>query len=281
MAVAALEETAKTVTGGAFEPPGLALRPIRGFDNLMQMDAYDYDDPHNSQCNGLVDYLRDTAVWNRFQGKSAVRILELGCGTGTFGRRLLTEHDAITVVGVEILPDRLKKLQSLLDESGMSGRYQAVIGDILSPELFAPGSFDVVLAPSVLHHIEHLKQSTLPGNIHRWLRPGGYLLILDPNGANPVLQLSNQVMRRVVRVVKALEPYKWRGETMYSPAYYRRAFRGHGIRPVKSCVGGPWLPVRGTGVPLLGLRNGLNNLVAHLTWGDWHGTAQISIFKRQ
>ena len=241
----------------------------------------DYDDPRNGQCNDLVEFLRNTEVWNQFQKMSAVRVLELGCGTGPFGRRLLAEHASITVVGVEILPDRLDNLHRLLTESGLSGRYQAVLGDILDPALFAPGSFDVILAPSVLHHIERLRQSALPGNIRRWLRPGGFLLIIDPNGANPVLQISNQVMRRAVHFFKALTPYKWPGETMYTPAYYRRTFNGHGIMPIKSCVVSPWLPVHNTGAPLLGLRNRLNNLVAHLTWGDWHGVGQMSIFQRQ
>jgi len=241
----------------------------------------DYDDPRNGQCNDLVEFLRNTEVWNQFQKMSAVRVLELGCGTGPFGRRLLAEHASITVVGVEILPERVATLHRLLGESGMSGRYQAVLGDILDPALFAADSFDVILAPSVLHHIEHLRQSALPGNIRRWLRPGGFLLILDPNGANPVLQISNQVMRQAVRFFKALTPYKWPGETMYTPAYFRRTFHGQGIMTIKSCVVSPRLPLHDTGAPMLGLRNRLNNLVARLTWGDWHGAGQLSIFQRQ
>jgi SAM-dependent methyltransferase len=251
------------------------------YANLSYMFAMDYDDPRNGQCNELVDFLQNTEVWNQFQTMSTVRVLELGCGTGPFGRRLLAEHPSVTVVGVEILPERMDKLNRLLKESGLSGRYQVVLGDILDPALFSPGSFDVILASSVLHHIERLHQSALPGNIQRWLRPGGFLLILDPNGANPVLQISNQVMRLAVRVFKALRPYKWPGETMYTPTYYRRTFCGIGLLPIKSCVVNPWFPVRDTGSNLLGLRNRLNNLMAHLTWGDWHGGGQMCIFQRQ
>lgn len=244
------------------------------------MAIIDYNDLNNAQCNDVVAFIRCTAVREVFDGHRTVRILELGCGTGPFGRRLLTEYPACTVTGVDILPDSIATLRRLLTEQDLTNRYQALVGDAMVPELFAPGSFDVILAPSVLHHFERLAHSPVPGNLHRWLRSGGYLVIQDPNGANPVQQLSNQIMRVLVRYVKALRPYKWVGETMYTPAYFRRVFSGCGFQPVTGQVYGSIMPVRGTGVPFLGLRNALNNIVAQVTWGDWHGCGQLQLFRR-
>ena len=240
----------------------------------------DYNDPHNAQCDDVVAFIRSTVAAAVFGGKQAVRILELGCGTGPFGRRLLTEYPATTVTGVDVLPDSIALLNRFLAEQGLSSRYRGLTGDALDADLFAPESFDVVLAPSVLHHFERLSESPVPRNLHRWLRPGGYLVIFDPNGANPVQQLSNQVMRVVVRHVKALRSYKWVGETMYTPAYYRRVFAAGGFEPVTCRVGTPLLPVRGVGMPLVALRNALNNLVARVTWGEWHGCVQFLLFRR-
>jgi SAM-dependent methyltransferase len=240
----------------------------------------DYNDPHNAQCDEVVAFIRGTEARAAFDGGRATRVLELGCGTGPFGRRLLAEYPAITVTGVDVLPQRIETLSRFLVEQKLVDRYRALVGDALDPALFAPGSFDVVLAPSVLHHFERLALSPVPPNLHRWLRPGGYLVIQDPNGANPVQQLSNQVMRVAARHVKSLRCYKCPDETMYTPAYFKRVFGGCGFESLACQVGNPLLPVRGSGVPLLGLHHALNNLVAHVTWGDWHGCGQLQLFRR-
>ncbi len=244
------------------------------------MPVFDYDDPLNAQCNELMDFVRQTVIQEEFQSGKDIRALELGCGTGPMGRRILAEYPNVHVTGVEVLPERIDALRRILASTGLTDRYQAILGDITIAGLFPEGAFDVILAPSVLHHFEGLRRSPVPGNLRCWLRPGGYLVIQDPNGANPVQQLSNQVMRIAVRYSRRLRAYKWPGETMYSPAYFRRVFRRAGLKYLTGCVCNPRLPVRDTGVPLLGLRNRLNNAVANVTWGDCHGTGQLLVFQK-
>ena len=120
----------------------------------------------------------------------------------------------------------------------------------------------------------------MPDNICHWLKPGGYLIVFDPNGANPVLQLSNQIMRVAVHFSKALHAYKWPGETMYSPAYYRRAFTRHGFTYVQGFTHDPYMPVRHERPLLLAMRNIVNNTVALIARGDWRGAGQSLLFRK-
>ena len=239
----------------------------------------DYNDPYNVQCNALTAFLRTTAVHGMLNAMPC-RMLELGCGSGPFGRRLLAEYPQLHVTGVEVLPESVAALRQIVTRDGLERRYKPLLADIADAEVLESSGYDLILAPNVLHHIPRLAHTPVPDNLCRWLRPGGYLMVYDPNGANPVQQLSNQVTRVATRYIKALHPYKWPGETMYSPAYYRRVFTRHGFSYVYGFTHDPFLPVRDAGLFLLAVRNVLNNAVALVTRGDWRGAGQSLLFRK-
>jgi SAM-dependent methyltransferase len=239
----------------------------------------DYNDSHNVQCDQVVKFLRTTAAHDLLSG-GPCRLLELGCGTGPFGRRLLEEYPLLHVTGVEVLPEPIDALRQILARDGLEKRYEPVVADIGRAEIFDADRFDFILAPSVLHHIPGLIRSDVPRNICRWTRTGGQMMIYDPNGANPVQQASNQVMRVATQYFSSLHKHKWPGETMYSPAYYRRVFLNNGFEYVHGFTHDPFMPVRGTGVPLLGARNLVINAVALVTWGEWRGAGQSSLYRK-
>lgn len=52
---------------------------------------------------------------------------------------------------------------------------------------FPDNEFDVICLVDVIHHVEQLQESVL--ETHRVLKPGGKLLVFEPNKYNPVLAL--------------------------------------------------------------------------------------------
>jgi SAM-dependent methyltransferase len=110
--------------------------------------------------------------WDRTEGMlpaPPARVLEIGCGLGSFGRLLATRYD---YTGLE--PDRTA-YAAALERVGDLGR----VLDIRVEEL-PPGDFDLVCAFEVLEHLEDDLAA-----LRAWqaqLRPGGSLLVSVPAG---------------------------------------------------------------------------------------------------
>ncbi len=239
----------------------------------------DFNDPYNDQCDRVVHFLQSTDLHGLLRSGDC-RLLELGCGSGPFGRRLLAEYPLLRVAGVDIMDKRIENLRRCVERDGLESRYRPLTGDIRCADLFSPGEFDVVLAPSVLHHILKLAKTSVPDNIGAWLRPGGYLLIFDPNGANPVLQLSNVVMRVAVRFSQSLHKYKVPDETMYPPSLFRSVFSNVGFNYMRGETCGTCLPVRRAKPRLAAVRNALFNVAHPVLSGERRGHELIALFQK-
>jgi SAM-dependent methyltransferase len=100
------------------------------------------------------------------------RILDIGCGVGTFVRRL--REFSPSVYGVDI--DRERVLQGAVEVPNLA----LSVGEYLP---FADGSFDLVLLHEVLEHVDS-DRATL-AEAARVLRVGGHICIFCPNRLYP------------------------------------------------------------------------------------------------
>jgi 2-polyprenyl-3-methyl-5-hydroxy-6-metoxy-1,4-benzoquinol methylase len=98
-------------------------------------------------------------------------ILDLGCGTGVFGRKLKEQNKARELVGVEIFEDAA-------DEAAKC--YKKVYrGDMEQLNLQYRDYFDYVICGDIL---EHLKAPWIMlGRIKTWLKSEGHILVSIPN----------------------------------------------------------------------------------------------------
>ncbi len=157
-------------------------------------------------------------------------ILEAGCGTGAFGRYLIRsigEKAVWNVMGVDIAPAMIA-----WNERHPQPYYRSQVGDLEYETLFAPETFDAALCPMVLHHFPD-PQAALK-NISVWLKPGGYLCIVEPNGSSPVNRFS-KFIRHCIEKLMGLE-YAKRfatvNETDHSMKSYIRWLAQNGLTPV-------------------------------------------------
>jgi ubiquinone/menaquinone biosynthesis C-methylase UbiE len=102
------------------------------------------------------------------------RVLDIGCGTGQFAARVLGQFPHAHVWGLDLSDGMLHQGQ---DRSRLAGgRLHLVQGD--SERLpFGDDSFDAVTCTHSFHHYPH--QERVLAEMHRVLRPGGRLLIID------------------------------------------------------------------------------------------------------
>ncbi len=107
-------------------------------------------------------------------GNRPVRVLDVGCGTGLFASRIKAALPRAEVWGVDLVSEMLARGAPRWRHH--AGELQPVQGD--SERLpFASGSFDFVTCANSFHHYPSQERAVI--EMHRVLRPGGRLLIID------------------------------------------------------------------------------------------------------
>ena len=107
-------------------------------------------------------------------GDRPARLLDVGCGTGGFAGRVRQALPAVRVWAVDLVPEMLTKGAERWRRH--RGSVQPIQGD--SERLpFADGTFDFLTCANSFHHYPH--QDRAVAEMHRVLRPGGRLMIID------------------------------------------------------------------------------------------------------
>jgi ubiquinone/menaquinone biosynthesis C-methylase UbiE len=107
-------------------------------------------------------------------GPTCRTILDVGCGTGRFAARALRHLAGARVWGLDLSSGMLDRCQERCLQ--FDRRLQIVQGD--SQRLpFADSTFDAVTCAHSFHHYPH--QERVAREMHRVLRPGGRLVIVD------------------------------------------------------------------------------------------------------
>jgi ubiquinone/menaquinone biosynthesis C-methylase UbiE len=107
-------------------------------------------------------------------GNEPIRVLDVGCGTGVFAERLRTALPQARVWGIDLVSDMLSQGKERWRRQ--AGQVQPVQGD--SERLpFASDTFDVVTCANSFHHYPHQDRAVV--EMHRVLRPGGRLILID------------------------------------------------------------------------------------------------------
>jgi SAM-dependent methyltransferase len=103
-------------------------------------------------------------------------LLDLGCGDGTYTRRLAEHFDRVT--GVDVEPERLEMFRAEVAGTPLADRL--VIHQMAGEQLDLPdATFDVVTMIEVIEHVASVEQTL--AEVHRVLTPGGRLLLTTPN----------------------------------------------------------------------------------------------------
>jgi ubiquinone/menaquinone biosynthesis C-methylase UbiE len=140
------------------------------------------------------------------------RILDVGCGTGGFAARVLERYPRAQVWGLDLSEGMLRRAAAR--GQAAAGRLHLVRGD--SGRLpFADNTFDAITCSHSFHH--YPQPAHVAAEMHRTLRPGGRLFIIDgdrdrPWGRlvfdvlvvlveGPVRHLSGREFRRLFRHV--------------------------------------------------------------------------------
>lgn len=130
-------------------------------------------------------------------------ILEIGCGTGMFTKKIIKNR--ANIAAVDISHDLLRKAKQEIDLPEV----EFVLSDIEQLP-FNNKTFDAVVGICVLHHLN--LDAVLP-EVKRVLRKGGRIVFCEPNMLNPQLLIQKNV--------KPIKKIRILGETLDETAFFR------------------------------------------------------------
>jgi ubiquinone/menaquinone biosynthesis C-methylase UbiE len=105
--------------------------------------------------------------------RRSFRLLDIGCGTGAFAQRVAAGYPATEIWAADLSGEMLKRAAA---RTGTKRPIRFVQADSESLPL-ADGCFDVVTCANSFHHYPN--QTRAVAEMHRVLRPGGRLMIID------------------------------------------------------------------------------------------------------
>lgn len=127
-----------------------------------------------TEQSAYMNLLRSKYTFDRWVERLAgKRVLDLGCGHGNTGQRLAAER--CFVIGLDLSMQFVCRTRERVGNYDMAGWIQ---GDAENLP-FLDESLDAVVSFGTLHHLPHPQRAV--AEISRALRPGGWLLALEPN----------------------------------------------------------------------------------------------------
>jgi ubiquinone/menaquinone biosynthesis C-methylase UbiE len=116
------------------------------------------------------------------------RVLDIGCGTGTFAVAIKRWMPGVEVIGLDPDPKALARSRRKADRAGVSIRFDQGFARSLP---YADAYFDRVFSSLMFHHLPHDTKLTTMREVRRVLKPGGSLHLLDfeqegPHSHNPL-----------------------------------------------------------------------------------------------
>lgn len=190
-------------------------------------------DPHGSSFGerGFTKRLNALGSHAELNGE---RLLDLGCGPGTYTRRLAEGFREVDAIDVEA--DRLADFQASIDGTALADKItiQQMSADALS---FADGRFDVVTAIEVLEHVPDLDGAI--AEVRRVLRDGGRFAVTSPNRLFPfethgVLINGRRLAPARVPGITWVVPLhrRWSDARAFTMGGLTRLIEAHGFRKI-------------------------------------------------
>ncbi len=165
---------------------GPAMLPI----HTVRASAFNYDEiPAGYYHQAMLSGGKTQRFWHREKFKEVTRriqpgerVLDFGCGPGSFLHILSEEKPGVQAVGIDIAGGQIEYAQKFFREKFPGAPVQFRTLSLESFELpFEDASFDVVTSIEVIEHIHPFLAAKALAEARRVLKPNGRLIVTTPN----------------------------------------------------------------------------------------------------
>lgn len=135
----------------------------------------DQDGKLIARSSRVLEAFQAEAIRRTFPAQGALRLLEVGCGSGIYLRYAAERNPSLTALGVELQPAVAEMARANLRGWGLDGRVTIEDGDIRAK---ASGErFDIATLYNNIYYFPVEERVALLQHIASFLSPGGFLLL--------------------------------------------------------------------------------------------------------
>jgi len=157
--------------------PSLTLLPQRLRDGRL-LTLADQKGEIVARSSRTVEPLIQEAIDAIVPQRAPFRLLDVGCGSGTYMRYAVERNRELSALGLELQPQVAAFARNKLRHWGVDARARVETGDIRER---APSSeFDAVMLNNNIYYFPVEKRVDLIRHLGGFLKPGGRLLVTSP-----------------------------------------------------------------------------------------------------
>ena len=143
-----------------------------------------------ARSSRIVEPLQRDLITTLFPSKRAMRLLEVGCGSGIYLKHAAEHNPQLTAIGVEMQDDVVAMARENITTWGLQERVEIVQGDIR--RLSFDVGFDIVTLYNNIYYFPVDERVALLKNLFRFLNPEGFLVLTTAcQGGQPLSELLN------------------------------------------------------------------------------------------
>jgi len=121
-------------------------------------------------------------------GLDGKRVLDVGCGDGTFTETLIG-MGAASILAMDPAANAVEAARQRFETAGLGARIEARVFDVYALATIGE-RFEVAVVRGVLHHLPDAGRA-----VAEILKVADAVVILEPNGANPVLKVIERISK--------------------------------------------------------------------------------------
>ena len=135
----------------------------------------DQDGELIARSSRVLEAFQQEIIRRTFPKRGALRLLEIGCGSGVYLRYAATVNPLLTALGIELQPAVAEVARKNVNSWGLEDRIKVEDGDIRAKATGEP--FDIATLYNNIYYFPVEERVALLKRIGSFLRPGGFLLL--------------------------------------------------------------------------------------------------------
>lgn len=135
----------------------------------------DQDGELIARSSRIFEPFQADVIRRTFPAQGALRLLEIGCGSGIYLRYAATGNPALTALGLELQPAVAEIARTNIRTWGLEDRVSIEDGDIRAKAAHQP--FDIATLYNNIYYFPVDERVALLQHVAGFLRPGGFLLL--------------------------------------------------------------------------------------------------------
>ncbi|MBM3247929.1 MAG: class I SAM-dependent methyltransferase [Candidatus Omnitrophica bacterium] len=148
------------------------------YDDNILAEGREYQIERYYEPKEVYNQRRISIVLEKLAPRKNERVLDIGCGVGTFAFH--SSKTGAVVYGVDYSFESIKMAKNLVERYNTPIKAKFVVADATKIP-FGDSSFDKIISADFIEHISYEEKDNLLKEIYRLLKPGGAGAIFSPN----------------------------------------------------------------------------------------------------